>query len=444
VTLLAPDADPWAPVTTATAVDCSPDDPLALVAWLTGKPVLHRGQPVLDATLRAAFAAAIAGPWRDPFTGEPATLRATIALLAGWRRLIDANRGIAVATGMAWWKREAIARFLWDGTGSPAFAPPAAAIRRVGRRPGGGTIAAWPSRVPRDFPPPGTPVAWVEDGFLRSAGLGADLRAPQSVAVDRGGPAFDAQAPNDLEAILATRDFPPDLLARAAALRESIAAARLGKYGPATGTPADLPAGRRIVLAIGQVADDLSVRRGGAGIATMADFLARVRAAEPDAWILYRPHPDVAAGHRAGHLSAARVAAHADACDTGSDLASLLDRVDAVHVLSSLTGFEALLRGRSVTVHGQPFYAGWGLTRDLAPPLPRRGRRLTLDQLVAGALILYPRYLDPVTGLPCPPEVLVRRLASGQGRSTNWRTALRRAQGRVRHRLVMLGERFRG
>jgi capsular polysaccharide export protein len=51
------------------------------------------------------------------------------------------------------------------------------------------------------------------------------------------------------------------------------------------------------------------------------------------------------------------------------------------------------------------------LTEDRDPP-PRRGRRLSLDELVAGALILYPRYRDPVTGLPCPPEVLMERLAA--------------------------------
>jgi hypothetical protein len=70
-----------------------------------------------------------------------------------------------------------------------------------------------------------------------------------------------------------------------------------------------------------------------------------------------------------------------------------------------------------VVCHGTPFYAGWGLTRDLAPVPDRRGRALSLDALVAGVLILYPRYLDPVTGLPCPPEVLVDRMASA--RATN-------------------------
>jgi capsular polysaccharide export protein len=66
-----------------------------------------------------------------------------------------------------------------------------------------------------------------------------------------------------------------------------------------------------------------------------------------------------------------------------------------------------------VTVHGVPFYAGWGLTIDRGPVPARRTARRTLDELVAAALLLYPRYLDPLTGLPCPAEVLVGRLNNG-------------------------------
>ena len=92
------------------------------------------------------------------------------------------------------------------------------------------------------------------------------------------------------------------------------------------------------------------------------------------------------------------------------DIGGLFGQVDAVHCITSLAGFEALLRGLAVTTWGRPFYAGWGLTTDRDPP-PRRGRRLSLDALVAGALVRYPRYLDPVTQLPCGPEVLLERLA---------------------------------
>ena len=119
----------------------------------------------------------------------------------------------------------------------------------------------------------------------------------------------------------------------------------------------------------------------------------------------------------------------------------LLNNVDAVHVLTSLTGFEALLRGREVITHGQPFYAGWGLTRDLAEPIARRNRVLTLEQLVAATLILYPRYFDPVTGLPCPPEVLSQRFSVGSMPKPGFLQVFRSIQGRlnlVRRKQAML------
>ena len=81
--------------------------------------------------------------------------------------------------------------------------------------------------------------------------------------------------------------------------------------------------------------------------------------------------------------------------------------------MTSLLGFEALLRGRRVTTTGAPFYAGWGLTRDLGDVPPRRTARPFVEGLVHATLIDYPRYYDPVTGTACPPELVIDRLAHG-------------------------------
>jgi capsular polysaccharide export protein len=159
-----------------------------------------------------------------------------------------------------------------------------------------------------------------------------------------------------------------------------------------------------------------------------------VRRAHPDAFIVYKPHPDVDAGHRRGAIPDETARTLANCIVRGVSSAALMPAVDAVHTLTSLVGFEALLRGRRVVVYGQPFYAGWGLTDDRAPP-PRRGRNLTIEQLVAGTLILYPRYLDPVTRLPCGPEVIIDRLSD----PSLWRggplVTVRRWQGAVTRRL---------
>jgi len=82
-----------------------------------------------------------------------------------------------------------------------------------------------------------------------------------------------------------------------------------------------------------------------------------------------------------------------------------------------------------VTVLGAPFYAGWGLTRDLGPVPARRTARPDLAALVHACLIAYPRYRDPVTGMPCPVEIAVARLACrATGRGPGLRL-LAKAQG---------------
>ena len=183
----------------------------------------------------------------------------------------------------------------------------------------------------------------------------------------------------------------------------------------------------------GQVEDDLSIRFGAGEVRTNLGLLARVRAANPDAFIIYKPHPDVVAGHRIGAVPDSEARRFADLVVSNGSTDRLLAVSHEVHTMTSLAGFEALLRGLRVVVYGRPFYAGWGLTTDL-PPFDR-GRRLSLDQLVAGALILYPRYLDPLTRLPCGPEILIERLE----RPELWRAGplvrARRLQGLLSRRL---------
>jgi len=140
-------------------------------------------------------------------------------------------------------------------------------------------------------------------------------------------------------------------------------------------------------------------------------IIDHVRDANPDAVILYKPHPDVEAGLRSGAVDAKGLA---DLVLSRTDPAALLDKVDEVWTMTSLLGFEALLRGLPVTTTGAPFYAGWGLTTDLGEIPERRTARPTLAGLVHAALIDYPRYFDPVTGRVCPVEVVVDRLAQGR------------------------------
>jgi capsular polysaccharide export protein len=229
--------------------------------------------------------------------------------------------------------------------------------------------------------------------------------------LDRAGIYYDPSRPSDLETLLAGLELAPGERERAQALRQRIVERGLSKYNVGTETTLKVPPGRRAVLVPGQVEDDASVRLGCPSVKTNLALLEEARRAEPEAYLIYKPHPDVVSGNRVGRLARARALALCDHLEEDASLAQCLEVSDAVHTLTSLVGFEALLRGKQVVVYGQPFYAGWGLTIDREPPA-RRGRALGLDELVAGVLLRYPRYLNRKTGRFTTPEAIVDALCA--------------------------------
>jgi capsular polysaccharide export protein len=277
---------------------------------------------------------------------------------------------------------------------------------RTGREvPAGTQLLLWGSAPPPADLPRDVRIVRLEDGFLRSVGLGADLTRPLSWVLDDRGIYYDARQPSALEDILQNTQFEPAERARAAALRERVVHAGLTKYNLAARhwqPPRDPHSARKVVLVPGQVETDASIAAGSVDIRTNLALLKAVRSARPDAWLVYKPHPDVVAGLRGQGAGEAKAQQYCDEVLLEGSMHDLLLQVDEVHVLTSLSGFEALLRGKPVTCWGHPFYAGWGLTAD-SHPHPRRTRRLQLDELVAGALLRYPVYLS-ATGRRCTPE----------------------------------------
>jgi capsular polysaccharide export protein len=273
----------------------------------------------------------------------------------------------------------------------------------------------------------------VEDGMIRSVGLGADLVAPLSWVFDTRGMYFDATRPSDLEHLLKHRQFEPSILARAARLRERLVAQKITKYNLA-GAAWQRPAkAAHVVLVAGQVETDASIRLGGAQIRSNLQLLEAVRRMRPDSYIAYKPHPDVLAGLRAGALPVLAQPLY-DELVTQADINSLYAHVDELHVISSLAGFEALLRGLKVVCHGMPFYAGWGLCEAPAMSkavLARRGRALTLDELVAGVLLDYASYRNPRDGSIWSAEQALDELAAQSAtaarQTTAWISLRRRA-----------------
>jgi capsular polysaccharide export protein len=424
------ECDPWHMLDRAVALVAQPDDELCLIASILDVPAYSADGEALD--LSAQLPGLLAAAYESPFSGEPISAIEAVELCGFWRSLIDSNRGIAGGLGFAFWKQDNVAPLLWDGTKPFAFFNSAKAV------PAGQPVAVWRSKAAPEavarLEQAGVPLIEVEDGFLRSQGLGADCVPPLSITVDRLGAYFDPAQPSELEQLLERGTFDEALLERARRLRAIIVEAGLGKY-EGGGEAINRPAGsRRHILVPGQVEDDRSVMTGGGGLSNL-DLLKRVRADAPDACILYKPHPDVLAGHRKGAIAERLCLQFADRIVGDAAISSLIAMVDEVHVNTSLAGFEALMRGKPVTTYGVPFYAGWGLTTDKGNVPARRTARRSIDELVAAALLLYPRYLDPVTGLPCPAEVVVDRLSARATPGAGMVVRMRRLQGKVMRRL---------
>ena len=225
-------------------------------------------------------------------------------------------------------------------------------------------------------------------------GRGGDNAHPGSLVLDDLGIYYDPHRPSRLEQLICNGIEDRGLLAQARALREELCRSGITKYN--VGSMADLPAlpaDRLIVLVPGQVEDDASVRTGGCGIYSNLELLQAVRKARPQAFIIYKEHPDVSSGNRKGALQDSDVQGLADAFVRKTAISLLYQRCHEVHTLTSQSGFEALLRGIPVFTYGGPFYAGWGLTTDRLS-FPRRPPIASVDVLVAAVLLCYPSYYD--------------------------------------------------
>ncbi|HFC8517396.1 TPA: capsular polysaccharide biosynthesis protein [Neisseria weaveri] len=422
VRLVAEDINPISLLEQADKVYCVTSQ-MGFEALLLGKPVVtfglpwyagwgvsddrHSGVAGLTAQKRRAprsllqlFAAAYLQYSRyiNPNTGKTGTIFDVIDYLSSARRLNEKLRGNLYCVGMSLWKQAVI---------KPFFNVPSCRLHFVSSfkkleksaLPSDARLLVWGngSQESADFAQKhNLPVLRMEDGFIRSVGLGSNLVPPLSLVIDDQGIYFNAEQPSRLEHILQSREFTGQDFQTASYLQQALTEAEISKYNVGNGTLNIPDTGRKVLLVPGQVEDDASIRYGSPEIRTNLGLLKKVRELNPDAYIIYKPHPDVVSGNRVGAIPPEEASRYADQTVTECDILTCLKHADEVHTLTSLSGFEALLRGKTVHCYGLPFYAGWGLTQDYLN-LPRRTRKLALWELVAGTLIHYPNYISPTT-----------------------------------------------
>ena len=361
----------------------------------------RRSPCLLEALVHAALVSYAV--YLDPFTKSPCSPEVLIKAIGEHRQAFQTDPAWAVAAGFVRWKRKTLQTFLpgtticnwrwWLKTGRSKDP-----LLHWGRRME--PLCSWWKG----------PTYQIEDGFLRSVGLGISQRSPISWIVDYKGIYFDATRPSDLEHWLNNCSLTAQQLNRAKALRQKLVDTGLSKYN-LEDIAWNRPSGhQRVVLVVGQVEQDASIRYGGRDVRTNLDLLEKVRSTEASAYVVYKPHPDVVfGGRRASKADRGSAAGYCDEIIYGGAMPQILKQVDAVHTITSLSGFEALLRNVEVYTWGLPFYAGWGLTKDYYKCI-RRERIISIECLIYGVLIAYPRYCSRRNGWLITPERAVEEL----------------------------------
>ena len=255
-------------------------------------------------------------------------------------------------------------------------------------------------------------MVYVEDGFIRSIGLGIKKSAPLSLVFDQSAMHFDRSRVSGLDRLLNTVDFSNEPYALALADRViTLAKSGVTKYIAAESTEniADhfyREPGVRNILVLGQVEDDMSILCGMEQPLTCNDLVRMVALNNPEANIFYRPHPEAIERRKKHYSNPNDVKGMCQIVGRRWSLIETFQIVDEVHAMTSLAGFEAAIQGLEVHTYGMPFYAGWGFTTDfgLSDIARKRQRSLSLREVIAGAYVLYPQYFDPITHLPVPAE----------------------------------------
>ena len=270
----------------------------------------------------------------------------------------------------------------------------------------------------------------LEDGFIRSIGLGVDGSPSFSLVEDDVGIYYDATVPSRLENILNSYDFSADkkLMDDARRAMGLIVEHNVSKYNNASdeipnqvwndgvgvwndgvgvwndgigvgndGVGVENDAER--VLVIAQTQGDASLKYGMLDDYSTDDMINAALSENPNATVYLKMHPDVLSGKKKSDIDIESAKEKCIIIKENVNPIALLKHFSKVYTKTSQMGFEALLVGCDCVCFGMAFYAGWGITTDKSQCQRRKAKR-SVEEVFAAAYILYTRYYNPYTNKP--------------------------------------------
>ncbi|MBQ8706683.1 MAG: hypothetical protein IJ523_01180 [Succinivibrionaceae bacterium] len=274
----------------------------------------------------------------------------------------------------------------------------------------------------------------LEDGLIKSVSSGyrSDDEEILSLVLDRKGIYYDASCPSSLEELMVDSAwFDEDCRETAEELIMVIVDNRIVKYNvtlaPKPDCAPDLPDEKRDrrVLLIDQTRDDASISLGNASARTFERMLREAIDKFGKENVFVREHPNVTSGLAKGYFSKDDlqkagvnvITAHMASID-------LLLKFSEVYVVTSGTGFEALMCGCRVTCFGEPFYSGYGLTVDMQTSVRARRmdtmkRKATLQLLVAAVFCRYSIFVNPKLHRICAPMEAIQYIIARKKAAAN-------------------------
>ena len=244
----------------------------------------------------------------------------------------------------------------------------------------------------------------LEDGFIRSVGLGVDKFPAFSIVEDDKGMHYDADKETRLENILKEYNFSNDirLMQTAKDAIEMIKKYKISKYNL---SPMKLPEkiknskGKKVLI-IGQTAGDNSLKYGKAYRFTPEEMIKSALEENPNSQIFVKVHPDTLTGKRKSSIDIQMAKKYCEIITEDCNPILLLEEFDKIYTQTSQMGFEAAVLGKEVVTFGMPFYAGWGITEDKLKN-ERRNKTLNVNEIFAAAYILYSNYYNPYEKREC-------------------------------------------